>query len=195
MTATAPIGLARPAAAAVLAGGSIGLIAALALTVERYKLLTDPQYVPSCSLNPVISCGSVMTTPQAAVLGFPNPILGLAAFPVVVVTGVLTVAAIRLPRWYWYGLAAGIVAGTAFVHWLIFESLYRIGALCPYCMAVWVVVVPLSVIAVTAALQSPRPGPVRRFLHTWRWTIVTFWYTALVLVILDRFWNYWSTRW
>jgi uncharacterized membrane protein len=195
MTDTAHIGLARPAAAAVLACGSIGLIAALALTIERYTLLVDPGYVPSCSLNPVISCGSVMTTPQAAVLGFPNPILGLAAFPVVVVTGVLTMAAVRLPRWYWYGLAAGVVTGTVFVHWLIFESIYRIGALCPYCMAVWAVVVPLSVLALTAALQSPHPGPVRRFLHTGRWTIVTFWYTALALAVLDRFWSYWSTLW
>jgi len=27
------------------------------------------------------------------------------------------------------------------VHWLIFQSLYRIGALCPYCMVVWVVTI------------------------------------------------------
>ena len=29
------------------------------------------------------------------------------------------------------------------MHWLIFQSLYVIGALCPYCMAVWAVTIPI----------------------------------------------------
>lgn len=37
----------------------------ITLTVEKIALLKDAAYVPSCSINPVLSCGSVMTTPQA----------------------------------------------------------------------------------------------------------------------------------
>ena len=58
-----------------------------------------------------------------------------------------------LPRWYWAGLATGTLLGTAFVHWLIFQSLYRIGALCPYCMVVWAVTIPLLVVVASIALQ------------------------------------------
>ena len=61
-------------------------------------------------------------------------------------TGVLAVAKVELPRWYWGGLAIGSLLGAAFVHWLIFQSLYRIGALCPYCMVVWTVTIPLLVV-------------------------------------------------
>lgn len=43
----------------------------------------------------------------------------------------LAVSGVRLPRWYWLGLMVGTAAGAVFVHWLIFETLYRIGALCP----------------------------------------------------------------
>jgi len=52
-------------------------------------------------------------------------------------------ARLHLPRWWWLSLQAGVLFGVAFVHWLFFQSLYRIGALCPYCMVVWVVMIVL----------------------------------------------------
>jgi len=71
----------------VLIAGVIGLIASTTLTVEKIELLRNPSYVPSCNINPIVSCGSVMTTPQASVLGFPNSLIGIAAFTIVTVTG------------------------------------------------------------------------------------------------------------
>ena len=177
----------------VLIAGVLGLAAALTLTVEKIEILINPDYVPSCSINPVLSCGSVMVTPQASAFGFPNPLIGIVAFTVVVVTGVLALAKVRLPRWYWAGLAIGTLLGAAFVHWLIFQSLYRIGALCPYCMVVWAVTIPLLVVVSGIALQPKLEGGVARFIYQWRWSLVTLWFTALVLMILVRFWNYWST--
>ena len=76
----------------VLIAGVVGLAAALTLTVEKIEILINPDYVPSCSINPVLSCGSVMVTPQASAFGFPNPLIGIVAFTVVVVTGVLALA-------------------------------------------------------------------------------------------------------
>ena len=176
----------------VLIAGVIGLAAAFTLTVEKIELLINPAYIPTCSINPVLSCGSVMVTHQASVFGFPNPLIGVISFTVVVVTGVLAVAKVPLPRWYWAGLAIGSLLGAVFVHWLIFQSLYRIGALCPYCMVVWSVTIPLLVVASSIALQ-PLRTPVGRFVYQWRWSLVTLWFTGVILLILVRFWNYWST--
>ena len=97
-----------------------------------------------------------MMTPQASAFGFPNPLIGIVSFTVVMVTGVLALAKVALPRWYWAGLATGTLLGAAFVHWLIFQSLYRIGALCPYCMVVWAVTIPLLVVVSSIALQPLR---------------------------------------
>ena len=208
MTATAPsdvqpsepaadepnrVPVTRASAVWVLIAGVVGLAAALTLTVEKIELLINPAYVPSCSINPVLSCGSVMVTPQASAFGFPNPLIGIVAFTVVVVTGVLALANIRLPRWYWAGLAGCTLLGAAFVHWLIFQSLYRIGALCPYCMVVWAVTIPLFVVAASIALRPLQSNVVARVLYTWRWSLVALWFTALILMILVRFWDYWST--
>jgi uncharacterized membrane protein len=185
-----------PSAWWVLIAGVIGLAASMALTVEKFKILLDPHYVPSCNINPIVSCGSVMTTPQASLLGFPNPLLGVIGFTVVVVTGVLAVAKIPLPQWYWIGLAVGTVVGAVLVHWLIFQSLYRIGALCPYCMVVWAVTIPLLVVLMSIVFRpvlDRGDSAVARVLYQWRWSIVTLWFTAVFLMIMVRFWDYWST--
>ncbi|WP_374022179.1 vitamin K epoxide reductase family protein [Mycobacterium sp. HNNTM2301] len=187
-----------PAASAwwVLIAGVIGLAASATLTVEKIDLLLNPAYVPSCNLNPILSCGSVMVTPQASVLGFPNPLLGLVAFTVVVVTGLLAVTKVSLPQWYWVGLTIGLLAGAAFVHWLIYESLYRIGALCPYCMVVWAATVTLLVVVASIAWRPAlqcRGRGVAWVLYQWRWSIVALWFTAVFLLIMARFWDYWST--
>ncbi|WP_019969618.1 vitamin K epoxide reductase family protein [Mycobacterium sp. 141] len=177
----------------VVIAGVVGLAAALTLTYEKIELLINPKYVPSCSINPVLSCGSVMVTPQASVFGFPNPMIGIVASTVVLVTGVLAVAKVRLPRWYWGVLAVGTLLGAVFVHWLIFQSLYRIGALCPYCMCVWAVTIPLLVVVSSIALEPLHDNTVLRVVHQWRWSLVALWFAALILLIMARFWNYWST--
>jgi hypothetical protein len=32
-----------------------------------------------------------------------------------------------------------------------------------------------------------------RELYRWRWSIAALWFTAVFLLILARFWDYWST--
>ena len=194
--ADAPTGIAvsRSSALWVLIAGVLGLAAALTLTIEKIEILINPDYVPTCSINPVLSCGSVMITPQASLFGFPNPLIGIVSFAVVLVTGVLAVAKVRLPRWYWAGLAAATLLGAVFVHWLIFQSLYRIGALCPYCMVVWAVTIPLLVVTASIALAPQDSGSaVVRGLYTWRWSVAALWFTAVLLLILERFGDCWST--
>lgn len=194
----APAGVRVPLPSAwwVLIAGVIGLFASITLTVEEVRILENSAYVPSCNLNPVLSCGSVMTTPQAWLLGFPNPLIGIAAFTVVVVSGVLAVTKVSLPQWYWMRLAGATAFGAGFVHWLIFQSLYRIGALCPYCMVVWAVTIPLLVVVASIAFRpvcENGESTVAQVLYHWRWSITALWFTAVLLLILTRFWDYWST--
>jgi len=177
-------------------GGLIGALAAFVLTVEKIALLKNAAYVPSCSINPILSCGSIMTTSQAEVFGFANPLIGLATFPVVATTGIAVLARARLPRWWWLGLHAGTLFGIVFVHWLFFQSLYGIGALCPYCMIVWVVVIVLFNYTTLYNLQQRHlPAPRRltdALLHVHS-TIPTLWLLAFTALIGMQFWNYWRT--
>ncbi len=183
----------RPFGRGLLVLGAIGLYAAFALTVDKIKILRDPDFVPGCDLNPVLSCGSVMRTEQAEVFGFPNPLLGLVGFGIVVAVGALLATGSRPARGVVVGLAAGSLAGATFVHWLAFQSLYRIGALCPWCLVVWAVTIPIAVWSVLTAWRSLRPS--RWAERTWsvRYLLVLGWYLTVVVLALVRFWSYWRT--
>ena len=189
-------GARRGLAVLLAAGGVVGFVASFVLTVEVIRLLEDPAYVPSCSFNPVLSCGSVMQTWQADVLGFANTLAGIAAFAVVTTIGVVLLTGAVLPRWVWLGLQSGAFVGAAFVHWLIYQSLNDIGALCPYCLVVWVVTVPIFWYVTVHNVQAGHirtSAGVRSFLVRNRALVLVLWFVALAILILVRFWDYWSS--
>lgn len=177
-------------------GGGIGLIAAFTLLLEKIRLLEDPNYVPSCSINPVLSCGTVMKTEQAALFGFPNPVLGLIGFSIVVTLGVLLLSGSRLGRPVWQGLQVGVLAGIALVGFLVFQSLYRINALCPYCMVVWAVTIPIAWYVTVANLRTgavPAPRRLVTAVADYHVLGLLLAYLLVVGLVLQRFWDYWST--
>jgi uncharacterized membrane protein len=175
-------------------GGGIGLAGAVALILEKIAVLRDPDHVPICSINPTISCGSVMESSQAEVFGFPNPLLGIAAFAVVVTVGVARLAGFVPPYWFRLGMLAGTAFGVLFVHWLIVSSLYDIHALCPYCMVVWVVTIPIflytTVDTLGAAERTRRAGEVLGRYHS---AVLAAWYVVIVAMVVAEFWSYWTT--
>lgn len=59
----------RPLSWLYVVGGLLGFAAAAALTLEKLEKLANPDYVLTCSLNPIISCGTVMDSPQAEAFG------------------------------------------------------------------------------------------------------------------------------
>ncbi len=179
--------------------GSLGVAMAAVLLIEKVRILEDPSYVPSCSINPILSCGSIMTTPQAEAFGFPNPVIGIAGFTVVATAGAGVIAGAQFARWFWLALLAGSAAGVVFVHWLAFQSLYRIGALCPYCMVVWVVTIAvfwytlLHVLEPVAAASGSAASRWYRRVAALHGVVLTAWYLTIAGLITVRFWDYWST--
>ena len=188
----------RRLAPLLVIGGLVGLVAAFTLLVEKIALIADPTYVPSCSISPILSCGSVMRTDQAEAFGFPNPIIGIVGFSVVVTTGAALLAGATLRRWFWLGLQAGTTFGVVFIHWLLFQSLYRIGALCPYCMVVWVVAIALFWYTTLHNLRAGHlrlpdaAAPLSRLASEYHGVVFTAWLLAIAALIAERFWDYWA---
>lgn len=172
--------------------GGIGLIAAAVLTLEKLAKLADPAYIPSCSINPVLSCGSIMDSAQSAVFGFPNPLIGLVAFPIVLTAGVALRAGFVPPRWFTVGMQLGTLLGAAFVHWLIWASLAEIGALCPYCMVVWIATMTLLWRSVAETLQLyPRTRPLAGRVLALHTAGPVLWCAVVLALILWRFRDFW----
>lgn len=186
---------ARISAYILSVGGLIGFLAAFILTVEKIQLIQNPAFVPSCNLSPLLSCGSVMTTSQASIFGFPNSLIGVAGFAIVAAVGMGLLAGAKFKRWFWLGLQAGGLFGIVFIHWLFFQSVYVIGALCPYCMVVWAVTIPTFLYVTTYNLQSSRFKNLAQFFKQHIVEILVIWHLILIGLILVKFWDYWQTLW
>lgn len=179
---TRPVRVSRGLPLLVLIGGLIGTLASGILTYDRIRALEDPLFTPGCNVNAVLSCGDVMNTWQGNLLGFPNMLLGIAGFAGLSGLGVALVAGAVFPRWLWRGLWAGVAAGFCFTVWLISQCLYEIGALCPWCMIVWVVMIPLFWY-VTRHL-APAGSLLRAIPH---WLVPLALYAVLAALILAEF--------
>ncbi|MDB5159889.1 MAG: hypothetical protein JWO99_152 [Candidatus Saccharibacteria bacterium] len=120
----------------MLIGGIAALIAAFVLTLDKLKVLEDPNAVLSCSVNVVLNCSTVMQTWQSHVFGFPNMYLGLIAFPVMITVAVLGLGRVKLPRWFLIAANIGFFLAVLFAYWLFFQSVFAIQVLCPWCLVV-----------------------------------------------------------
>ena len=160
-TARRPLGL----GIFLLLAGAIGWIAAFALTVEKFHLLESPDAVLSCDFSVLVQCGANLASWQGSVFGFPNPILGLTGWVAPIVVGAALLAGARFDRWFWLLFNLGVTAALVFVVWLILQSIFVLGTLCPWCLVTWAVTIPLFWAVTLRNLATgtiPAPAGLRR---------------------------------
>jgi uncharacterized membrane protein len=183
----------RVPALLLIVTGAIGLLASFILSIDKVQQLQDKiagnESVFACDFSVWVSCSSVMASPQSAAFGFPNSFIGVTGFAVVLTLGVVWLADNGPAKgWIWAGLQAGTVFGIAFVTWLQIQSIYKIGALCPYCMVVWAVMIPLFVGVTRRSLRLVAPdAAITRFISNWTVLIVALWYVAVLAAIWFEF--------
>jgi uncharacterized membrane protein len=198
-TAKQPRTLAQVLPWLLLIGGIIGTLAALFLSIEVFNRLKDPSFVPVCNLNPVLSCTTVADSLQSHAFGFPNYFIGIAGFAALTVIGVAMIAGGQFKRWFWRLIEGGMLFAFLFITWLQFETLYRIGALCLFCMVTWAVTGPLFWYITLYNLREGHikaPQKLKRtvaFASRHHADILLLWFVVIILLILKRFWYYWST--
>ncbi|MET4059605.1 putative membrane protein [Arthrobacter sp. UYP6] len=174
----------------MLITGIVGWLASGVLVLERLRVYDDANYITSCDISPWVSCGTVFKTWQAAIFGFPNPLIGIVAFAVVITTAVGMLAGARYARWYWLGLQAGVTLGMVFVVWLWSQALFDIYVLCIYCIVVWTAMIPLFVFTTLRNMAHgvlPASPSVVKFFSEWAWVIVALLWVATAASIFFRF--------
>ena len=168
--------------------GLIGLYASFQLLTEYIKTLATPEYVPNCAISILVTCGPNMDSWQGSLFGFSNTIVGVGAFVVPIVIGVALLAGARFDAWFWWGYLTGLFGGFIFICWLAYQSIFVLGTLCPWCMVVWVVMIPLwwvSAFRVPAAADTGLGVTAQRsfrVLSSWSWVVVLVTYLIIAAV-------------
>jgi uncharacterized membrane protein len=118
----------------VIICGILGTWTAFTLLNNRIEFYKDPNFVPTCSVNVWLDCGPVMKSKWADLFGFPNTIIGLMAYPLAVLTGLMMILNPKNNRGLM--LFCNALAGIGFITNLVllYISAYLISALCPWCL-------------------------------------------------------------
>lgn len=184
---------ARPIGWVLVVGGLMGFIASFMLTIEFIHKLQNPNESLICDINPFITCGPAMLSDAGHVLGFPNIILGLAAFSVTITTGVVTLVGARLPKWYWVCFQIGLVGAAVLITYLQWFSAYPLGKLCLWCMIIWTGTILLVTLSTISSMALGRLGDglvaLGRRLADWSWVILVLWYLAVIGFVLAGMWE------
>jgi uncharacterized membrane protein len=168
--------------------GILGFYAAFDLTLEHIQQLINPEYKPSCDISVLVACGPNMASAQGSVFGFPNPIIGVACFTAPIIVGVAILAGARFAKWFWVLFNIGIAGAAAFIIWLIGQSIFVLGTLCPYCMLVWLVVIPLFWYVTAYNLKEGNFGnghssrEIAALFYPWMWILVLLSYFTIVVM-------------
>jgi uncharacterized membrane protein len=182
----------------LLIGGLMVTAASIALSVEVFNRLKNPNFIPVCNLNPVLSCTNVADSAQSHLFGFPNYFLGIAGYAALATIGAAMLAGAKFKRWFWLLVQFGLSFAFIFMCWLQFETLYRIGALCLFCMVLWVWTGPMFWYVTlynldTKVIKTPkRLRGVIGFALRHHVDILLVWFLLIIALILKRFWYYWS---
>lgn len=184
----------------LIIGSLIGFLASFILAVDTIKFIQNPDVNLLCNVNPFISCTSVASQWQSWLLGFPNPLLGIAAFAMLFAIGVMLFSGGRAKKPLWLLVNLGTLAAMVFVMWFIYESVYVIGSLCIYCMVTWVVTWPLFLYTTIWNFREnhfafprfktktqDRINAFFRFVSKYHGQILVAWYLIIILLILFRF--------
>lgn len=170
----------------LIVAGLLGWWASFALTVDKILILQDPEADLDCNFSLIVQCGKNLESWQGAVFGFPNPLLGLGGFVAPIAVGVGVLAGARFARWFWIAFNVGIAGAFGFVIWLISQSFFELRTLCPWCLLVWTVTIPLFWAVTSRNLAEGVFGPgavaVGRFLRSWLIPIVIVCYAIVILL-------------
>ncbi|MDO5750899.1 MAG: vitamin K epoxide reductase family protein [Rothia sp. (in: high G+C Gram-positive bacteria)] len=161
----------------------ISLASSLILSYERMAIYIDAGHSSVCDINALLNCGTVMRTPQAATFfGFPNPFVGLMAYTALLTVGVAMLAGARFKPWFWWCVQAGVTFALGFVVYLWFQTTFIIGALCLFCMIVWIMTVIMLVKVSVRNIQAGLirlPATLRDASKNWEWFTISI----LLLII------------
>jgi len=173
----------------LIVGSIIGLLASFFLMVNTIELKQNPGAELPCNLNPFISCTNAIQSEQGEIFGFPNPLLGIISFSMLLASGVMLYFGGKARKIYWQLMNLGTLFSITFIIWFIYQSIYNFGTLCLYCMTVWTVSWPIFLYTTIWNYKEDhfKPNSFFRFLAQNHLPILISWYVIIIFLILLKF--------
>lgn len=113
----------------------LGIAVSLILSLEYLTLLSNQTKALSCDINAQISCSSVMLSNQAKVFfNIPNTYFGFIFYSVMLTFFLINIFEQINNKILNLAFFLISLIGITFSAWLMHQSIFAIGSLCPYCI-------------------------------------------------------------
>jgi len=130
--------------AIITLSGLVGLLASFMQLLDKIEILKKPDSVLICNINAVFSCSNILNVWQSSVFGFPNSLMCVIFFAVMITAGLVGwtggIISNKL-RIIFMGMAWFFVG---FGFWYLWQSIYIVGAMCIYCIFCYGAVLAIS---------------------------------------------------
>lgn len=154
----------------MLVGALLSLLAAFVLSVEAIELAKNPSADLPCNVNVILNCATVNNHPTGTLLGFPNSFLGMMTEPIVITVAIAGLAGVRFPRLFMRVAQFFYTLGLGFALYLLYASMFIIGALCPWCLLVTLTTIMVWFALTRYNLREDHLGlskTMQRTVHAW----------------------------
>lgn len=177
----------------LIVAGALAAFASVQLILAELTLARDPAAALKCDINPLIGCSTFLTSWQGHLLGVSNSILGVAFFAGLIGVGVVAATGSRLTSGMWLLLVAGAGISTVWLGFFFYESFFVSGTLCPWCLVIWLSLIPFILVTAGQAHQCGafRMGAVGSFLGRRPVTASMVAYGVVIAFIIVWFWSDW----
>ncbi len=171
------------------------LYASLTLSIEYLEVLKNPEAALSCNINSAINCTTVMRSWQAELLGFPNTYFGLIGYGATLALGAILLFKKDLGKWVNIAALLGSFIAFIFSYWLLWQSVFVIGALCIYCLVSCISATNIfyGFLLITLKENTLEFGEnfnskVQNFIQKgYFWIILAIWYLIVIGTVLVEF--------
>ncbi len=130
--------------AVLLASSTVGLIASLIQTIERINSALYPKVALSCDINAIFSCTNVFNAWQSRVFGFSNSLVCMMFFAITAGVALAGLTGSTLHRHVRYAMQFFAVFFLGFGAWYLWQSTYRIGYICIFCLFCYTAVIAMN---------------------------------------------------
>src|SRR5690606_31747987 len=126
-------------------------------------------------------------------------IFGLMAFTALFTFGFMVKGGVVVKRYVWVLAQIAATGGLIFMHYLFFQGVFRINAICPWCFTIWMVTIPAFWYITLYNLQQNNiltPKKLKStvgFMNRHHGDILFVWYLIIFGILLEHFWYYWKT--
>ena len=128
----------------ITVSSGVGLISSLIQTIERINNALHPKVALSCDINAIFSCSNVFGAWQSRVFGFSNSLVCMIFFGLTAGVAIAAATGSEINRRLRYIFHFFSVFFLGFGAWYLWQSTYRIGYICIFCLFCYSAVIAMN---------------------------------------------------